>query len=91
MKATVYVVVTYHGYHGDEVHVFGSEGEAEACVMEYAKEIWARTGLGRFPRSYTKLYKAWDDHDLWGSTDSRWELEEREVELPDPAPSAAEI
>jgi hypothetical protein len=39
VKARVYVVVTYHGYHGDEVQVFGTEAEAEAYVMEYAKEI----------------------------------------------------
>jgi hypothetical protein len=89
MKATVYVVVTYHGYHGDEVCVFGTQAEAEACVMEYAKEIWRRERLGRFPKSYASLYETWAEHDLWGSTDSRWELEEREVELPEPASSAA--
>lgn len=90
MKARVYVVVTYHGYHGDEVQVFGNEVDAEAYVMEYAKEIWPRARLGRFPRSYSKLCEAFDQHDLWGSTNSRWELEEREVELPDPAASTAQ-
>ena len=83
MKVTVYVVVTYHGSHGDDVQVFGTEREAKACVMEYAKEYWNTERLGRFPRSYTKLYEAWDDNDLWGSIDSRWELEAREVDVPD--------
>ncbi len=89
MKATVFVVITYHGYHGDDVHVFGTEAEAEALVIEYAKEYWDTKRLGRFPRTYARLYEAWGEHDLWGSTDSRWELEEREVELPDRALSAA--
>jgi hypothetical protein len=87
MKATVFVVVTYHGYHGDDVQVFGTEAEAEAVVIKYAKEYWDTKRLGRFPRTYTRLYEAWGEHDLWGSTDARWELEEREVELPDPAAS----
>jgi len=82
MRATVYVVVTYHRY-GDEIHAFGARGEAEACVMEYAREFWNERGLGRFPRSYTRLYDAWGEHDLWGSIESRWELEQREVELPE--------
>ena len=73
MKATVYVVVTYHGYHGDEVHVFGTEAEAEACVIEYAKEYWDTKSFGRFPRTIKMLYEAWGEHDLWGSTDSPWE------------------
>jgi hypothetical protein len=89
MKATVYVVVTYHGYHGDEVHVFGTQAEAEACVFEYAQEHWPTTELGPMPASYDELCEAWGDHDLWGSTDSRWELEEREVDVPDPAPATA--
>ena len=85
MKAKVYVVVTYHGGHGDNVHVFGRWADAAACVREYAKDYWDAKRWGRFPRSYTKLCEAWDEHDLWGSTDSRWELEEREVEVPGPA------
>ena len=85
MKARVYVVVTYHGGHGDDVHVFGRRAQAMACVREYAKDYWDTKRFGRFPTSYTRLCEAWDEHDLWGSTDSRWELEEREVELPDPA------
>jgi hypothetical protein len=89
VKATVYVVVTYHGYHGDEVHVFGTEAEAEALVMEYAKEHWDTKRLGRFPRTYARLYDAWGEHDLWGSTNSRWELEEREIELADRTHPAA--
>lgn len=83
MKATVYVVVTYHGYHGDEVQVFGTEAEAEACVIEYAREYWDTRSFGRFPRTFKRLCEAWGEHDLWGSTNSRWELEEREVELPE--------
>ena len=63
--------------------------EAEALVMKYAKEYWDTKQFGRFPRTYARLYEAWGDHDLWGSTDSRWELEEREVVLPDRAVSAA--
>ncbi len=59
MNVTVYVVVTYHGGYGDEVQVFGTKKEAEACVMEYAKEYWNAERLGRFPRSYAKLYEAW--------------------------------
>jgi hypothetical protein len=82
VKATVYVVVTYHGYHGDEVHVFGTLSEAEECVIEYAREYWNSEELGPMPTSQSELCEAWGDHDLWGSTDSRWELEEREVKLP---------
>jgi hypothetical protein len=89
MKVTVYTVVTYHGGHGDDVHVFGSKKEAEACVMQYAREYWDTAQFGRFPRSYSKLCEAWNDHGLWGSTDSRWELEEREVDVPHPRPSSA--
>lgn len=51
MKATVFIVVTYHGYHGDEVYAFGTRREAEACVFEYAREIWRRARRGRFPRA----------------------------------------
>ncbi len=87
MKATVYVVATYHRY-GDEIHAFGTRREAEACVREYAREFWGPGRLGPFPRAYTKLCDAWDEHDLWGSVESRWELEEREVLLPDPRLSA---
>jgi hypothetical protein len=78
-------VVTYHGYHGDEVRVFGTAEEAEACVFEYASDYWNTKEFGRMPTTYSDLCEAWGDHDLWGSTDSRWELEEREVELPDRA------
>ena len=88
MKVTVYVVVTYHGGYGDEIQVFGTEKEAEACVVEYARTRWDSEQLGRFPRSYAKICEAWDDHDLWGSTDSRWELEEKEVEVPDSGTAA---
>jgi hypothetical protein len=83
MKVTVYVVVTYHGGYGDDVLAFGTRKEAEAHVIKYAKEYWDTKEFGRFPRAYDALYEAWDDHDLWGSTDCRWELEEREVEVPD--------
>lgn len=86
MKATVYVVVTYHGGYGDEVRAFGDRNEAEACVIEYARDYWDTKSFGRLPRSYARLCDAWDDHGLWGSTDSRWELEECEVELPDRSP-----
>ena len=89
MKVTVYVVVTYHGSYGDEVQVFGTEKEAEARVIEYARDYWDTKRFGRFPRSIKKLCAAWDDNGLWGSTDSRWELEEREVDIPDPQPAAA--
>jgi len=89
VKATVYVVVTYHRY-GDEVHAFGARREAEVCVLEYAREFWDPGELGRFPRSYTRLYDAWNEHGLWGSVESRWELEQRDVYLPDPTPSAAQ-
>jgi hypothetical protein len=85
MKAMVYVVATYHRW-GDELHVFGTEAEAEACVMEYAHEFWDESELGRFPRDYTSLHKAWNDHCLWGSVDSRWELERHEVDLPETPP-----
>jgi hypothetical protein len=86
MKAKVYVVVTYHGYHGDEVRVFGREAEAEACVLEYARDCWNSDELGPMPTRYSELCEAWGDNDLWGSTNSRWDLEEREVELPAPGP-----
>jgi hypothetical protein len=87
MKARVYVVATYHRW-GDELHAFGTEAEAEACVIEYAREFWDESELGQFPRDYASLYEAWDDHGLWGSVDSRWELEAREINLPD-GPSEA--
>ena len=91
MRVTVYVVVTYHGGHGDDVQVFGTEKEAEASVLQYAREYWDSRQFGRFPRSYKRLCEAWNDHDLWGSTDSRWELEEREVDVPNSeAPAAAQ-
>jgi hypothetical protein len=81
MKATVYVVATFHRW-GDELHAFGGQGEAEACVMEYAREFWDTKTLGRFPRSYQRLYDAWNERGLWGSVESRWELEKFEVDLP---------
>jgi hypothetical protein len=87
MRAKVYVVATYHRY-GDELCAFGTESEAEACVMEYAREFWDVNELGPFPENYASLYDAWDDHGLWGSVESRWELEEHEIELPDPAAGA---
>ena len=43
----------------------------------------------RLPGCYDQLCEAWGDHDLWGSTDSRWELEAREVDLPDPPAATA--
>jgi hypothetical protein len=61
VKATVYVVVTYHGYHGDEVHVFGTEPEAEACVLEYAREYWNSEKLGPMPTSHAELCQAWSE------------------------------
>jgi hypothetical protein len=51
--------------------------------MEYAREFWDESELGRYPRDYTRLHEAWNDHGLWGSVDSRWELERHEVELPE--------
>src|SRR5688572_26030303 len=83
MKVRVYVVVTYHGGYGDDVLVFGTQKEAEAHVIRYAKDYWDTKELGRFPRTYDALYEAWDDYGLWGSTDCRWELEERDVEISD--------
>ena len=82
MKATVYVVATYHRW-GDELHAFGTEGEAEACVMEYAREFWEEAQLGPIPEDYTGLFDAWTELGLWGSNESRWELERHEVNLPD--------
>jgi hypothetical protein len=87
MRATVYVVVTYHGYHGDEVQVFGTAAEAEARAFEYARDYWPAAELGPMPATYDELCEAWGDHDLWGSTDSRWELEVRTVDLPEPEPA----
>jgi hypothetical protein len=81
MKATVYVVATFHRW-GDELRAFGVRKEAESFVMEYAREFWDTKTLGRFPRSYTRLYGAWTEHDLWGSVESRWELSECEIDLP---------
>jgi hypothetical protein len=63
MRATVYVVATYHRW-GDELQSFGSRAEAEAFVMEYARKFWDSRRLGRFPRSYRRLYDAWGEHDL---------------------------
>jgi hypothetical protein len=88
MKVTVYVVVTYYGYHGDEVQVFGTEGEAEGCVLEYARDYWPVGELGEMPGSYEELFEAWGDHDLWGSTEARWELRTCAVEVPDPEPAS---
>jgi len=85
MKVKVYVVVTYHGGYGDDIRVFARRAEAVASVREYARDYWDAKRFGRFPRSYTHLCEAWGEHDLWGSTDSRWELEEREVEVLDGA------
>jgi hypothetical protein len=81
MKASVYVVATYHRW-GDELHAFGTLGEAEACVMEYAREFWDSKELGRFPRTYQRLYEAWNEHNLWGSVESRWDFQVCEVDLP---------
>lgn len=86
MKATVFVVATFHRW-GDELHAFGSRQEAEACVMEYAEEFWDEERLGRFPGDYHRLYAAWNDNGLWGSVESRWELERFEIELPGSASS----
>ncbi len=81
MKATVYVVATYHRW-GDELSAFGARKEAQSFVMQYAREFWDTKTLGPFPRSYTRLYDAWTEHDLWGSVESRWELEECQIDLP---------
>ena len=81
MKAMVYVVATFHRW-GDELHAFGSEREAEECVIEYAEEFWDTERFGRFPEDYDRLYAAWDEHSLWGSVESRWELQRFEVDLP---------
>ena len=81
MKATVYVVAIFHRW-GDELHAFGSKREAEACVMEYAKEFWDTGSFGPLPEDYDRLSTAWNEHDLWGSVESRWELERFEIELP---------
>jgi len=81
MRATVYVVATYHRW-GDELCAFGTRKEAEAFVLDYAKEFWEKRALGRFPRTYARLYDARTERDLWGSVQSRWELEACEIELP---------
>ena len=92
MRATVYVVATYHRW-GDELHAFGTSWEAESFVMEYAREFWDTKALGRFPRSYKRLHEAWGEHDLWGSVESRWEFEVCEIDLPalTPAPAHGSI
>jgi len=51
-------------------------------VLRHAREFWDTKTLGRFPRSYTRLHDAWTEHDLWGSVESRWELEKCEIDLP---------
>lgn len=80
-KTRVYVVATYHRW-GDELHAFGTREQAEAFVMDYAREFWDTKALGRFPRNYVRLYDAWTEHGLWGSVESRWELEACDVDLP---------
>lgn len=64
------------------MRAFASAAEARNFVMKYARDFWP-TSLGRFPRSYAKLCEAFDEHDLWGSTDSRWELVKQEIDLPE--------
>ena len=90
MKATVYVVATFHRW-GDELHAFGSRQEAEACVIEYAKEFWDTESFGPFPEDYDRLSTAWNEHDLWGSAESRWELERFEIELPSSRSSGVSV
>ena len=89
MKVRVYVVVTYYGSSGDAIEVFGSEDEALACLRSYAEYYWDSARLGPMPSTLEDLTSAWDNHDLWGSCDSRWEFEVREVEVPDPRAAAA--
>jgi hypothetical protein len=81
MKATVFVVATFHRW-GDELHAFGSRPQAEACVLEYAEEFWDEERFGAFPEDYDRLCTAWNVNGLWGSVESRWELEQFEIELP---------
>jgi hypothetical protein len=90
MKVTVYVVVTNHRW-GDEVRAFGTSKEAEAFVMEYAREFWDTKKLGRLPRSYRRLYDAWGEQDLWGSVESRWEFERCEIDVPQPTRAARRV
>ena len=85
MRATVYVVATFHRW-GDELHAFGSRREAQACALEYAEEFWNAEALGEFPRNYDQLLAAWNERDLWGGVESRWEIESFEIELSELAP-----
>ncbi len=87
MRATVYVVATFHRW-GDELHAFGSEQEARACVMDYAEEFWDEAQLGELPQTYEELVLAWEEHGLWGSIESRWELQGFEIEVPAGSPAA---
>lgn len=81
---TVYIVVTYHRYSCEDlVEAFGSEAEAHAHVLDYAEEFWDEERLGPMPSTYDELRRAWDEHDLWQSYESRWEFEVRQVNVPD--------
>ena len=74
---SVWVVVTYHGSAGDDVAAFAHQESAEAHALRYAHDKWPQH-IGPKPSSYREAVELWDEHALWGSFDSRWEL----VELP---------
>jgi hypothetical protein len=75
----IWVLVTYYGSSGDDVAAFVSREDAEACALKYAQEKWP-SKLGQPPGEYSDALEAWDEHGLWGSFDSRWELAEVPVE-----------
>lgn len=80
MIANVYIVVTYHRHScGDLIEAFGTESEAIAHLRDYAAEFWDNDRLGPLPSTCAELRRAWDEHDLWGSYESRWEFEVREI------------
>jgi hypothetical protein len=55
--------------------------------MNYAEEFWTVAQFGEFPQNYEKLLVAWNEHDLWGSVDSRWELQSFEIDVPVGSPA----
>ena len=75
----VWVLVTYHGSSGDDVSAFLRREDAEARALDYAREHWP-SNLGEAPDAYSDALEAWDEHGLWGSYDSRWELAEVPVQ-----------
>lgn len=90
MKVTVYIVVTYHRHSCEDlIEAFGTEAEAEAHILDYAQEFWDADRLGPMPSTYDALRDAWNEHDLWGAYESRWEYEVREIDVPEPLTEAA--